>query len=116
MVLYLGLDLGTSGLKGVLIDQDQSVVGHSTATLNVQRPHSGWSEQQPTDCVGSKREMKSQADGQEESPEGRHHRAALFRNERSDQARPVHGDEEAADEDECYRRDGHGWVFLEGRL
>lgn len=49
--MYLGLDLGTSGLKGVLIDQNQSVVGHSTAALNVQRPHSGWSEQQPADWL-----------------------------------------------------------------
>lgn len=45
--MYLGLDLGTSGLKGVLIDADQAVIGQATATLSVDRPQSGWSEQSP---------------------------------------------------------------------
>ncbi len=31
--MYLGLDLGTSGLKGLLIDDDQRVVAEATAPL-----------------------------------------------------------------------------------
>ncbi|KFE33924.1 xylulokinase [Thioclava atlantica] len=45
--MYLGLDLGTSGLKGILIDDDQRVLAEATAPLSVSRPHEGWSEQAP---------------------------------------------------------------------
>ncbi|MBK3426005.1 FGGY family carbohydrate kinase, partial [Methylobacterium ajmalii] len=45
--MYLGLDLGTSGLKAVLVDEAQRVVGSATAPLTVSRPHPGWSEQDP---------------------------------------------------------------------
>ncbi|MFM7442748.1 MAG: FGGY family carbohydrate kinase, partial [Tabrizicola sp.] len=43
--MYIGLDLGTSGLKGVLIDDKQGVLAEASAPLTVQRPHEGWSEQ-----------------------------------------------------------------------
>lgn len=49
--MYLGLDLGTSGLKGVVIDDAQTIVAEATATLNVSRPHEGWSEQSPADWI-----------------------------------------------------------------
>src|SRR6056297_1325149 len=49
--MYLGLDLGTSGLKGLLVDETQKVVGEATAPLEVSRPHGGWSEQDPADWV-----------------------------------------------------------------
>ena len=45
--MYLGLDLGTSGVKAMLIDGDQRVVGVGNGTLDVSRPHPGWSEQDP---------------------------------------------------------------------
>lgn len=49
--MYLGLDLGTSGLKGILIDADQNIVAEATAPLTVQRPHDGWSEQAPDSWI-----------------------------------------------------------------
>ena len=49
--MYIGLDLGTSGLKGVLIGEDQSVLAEATAPLTVQRPAEGWSEQAPSDWI-----------------------------------------------------------------
>ena len=49
--MYLGLDLGTSGLKGILIDDEQSVVADATAPLSVSRPQSGWSEQNPKEWI-----------------------------------------------------------------
>ncbi|MFK7868420.1 MAG: xylulokinase [Roseobacter sp.] len=49
--MYLGLDLGTSGLKAVLIDEDQNLLDEATAPLSVQRPHRGWSEQNPADWL-----------------------------------------------------------------
>lgn len=49
--MYLGIDLGTSGVKVLLIDDAQRVVGSSTAALTVSRPRSGWSEQDPFSWV-----------------------------------------------------------------
>jgi xylulokinase len=49
--MYIGLDLGTSGLKGILIGEDQTILAEATAPLTVQRPHEGWSEQAPTDWI-----------------------------------------------------------------
>lgn len=51
--MYLGLDLGTSGLKGVLIDGDQRALAQADAPLRVQRPHPGWSEQLPADWIAA---------------------------------------------------------------
>lgn len=51
--MYIGLDLGTSGLKGVLIGGDQTVVAEATAPLEVSRPHPGWSEQAPAHWIAA---------------------------------------------------------------
>ena len=45
--MFLGLDLGTSGLKALVIDDAQRVVAQASASLEVSRPQSGWSEQDP---------------------------------------------------------------------
>ena len=49
--MYLGLDLGTSGLKGIVVDEAQKIVAEATAPLTVSRPHEGWSEQSPADWI-----------------------------------------------------------------
>ena len=49
--MYLGLDLGTSGVKALLIDSGQKVIGSGHGTLDVSRPHPGWSEQDPAHWV-----------------------------------------------------------------
>jgi xylulokinase len=49
--MYLGLDLGTSGVKAMLVDGDQKIIGAGHGTLDVSRPHSGWSEQAPADWI-----------------------------------------------------------------
>jgi xylulokinase len=51
--MYLGLDLGTSGLKGLLIDDAQRVLAEASAPLAVSRPAEGWSEQAPADWIGA---------------------------------------------------------------
>jgi xylulokinase len=53
MMSYLGLDLGTSGLKAVLIDAEQRLIGQATASLTVSRPQPGWSEQAPADWIAA---------------------------------------------------------------
>ena len=45
--MFLGLDLGTSAVKALLADADGNVVASRSAPLTVERPHQGWSEQDP---------------------------------------------------------------------
>ncbi|MBO9579286.1 MAG: xylulokinase [Sphingobium sp.] len=45
--MFLGIDIGTSGVKAVVIDHHGVVVGQGTAALTVQRPQPLWSEQDP---------------------------------------------------------------------
>lgn len=45
----LGIDLGTSELKAVLLDADGHVLASSGAKLTVSRRQAGWSEQEPED-------------------------------------------------------------------
>ncbi len=54
--MYLGLDLGTSGVKALLIDGEQRIVASATGALDVSRPHSGWSEQDAADWIRATRE------------------------------------------------------------
>ena len=51
--MYIGLDLGTSGLKGILMTEDQAVLAEASAPLTVQRPHPGWSEQSAADWIAA---------------------------------------------------------------
>lgn len=48
---YLGIDLGTSGVKALLIDDSQQIIASADGPLSVSRPHSGWSEQKPADWI-----------------------------------------------------------------
>lgn len=45
--MYLGIDLGTTGVKIVLINQEQTLIDTVTEPLTVSRPHPLWSEQDP---------------------------------------------------------------------
>lgn len=49
MSTYLGLDVGTSSVKAVLIDDNQTVIDVASAPLTLSRPRPGWSEQTPRD-------------------------------------------------------------------
>lgn len=51
--MYIGLDLGTSGLKGVVIGEGQQLLAEASAPLTVQRPAEGWSEQSPADWIAA---------------------------------------------------------------
>jgi xylulokinase len=48
---FLGLDIGTSSIKALLVDADQRVVAEASTPLSVSRPHPLWSEQDPGDWV-----------------------------------------------------------------
>ncbi len=49
--MYLGLDLGTSGIKALLLNDQQRVVDSVTTSLSLSRLHNGWSEQNPQDWI-----------------------------------------------------------------
>jgi xylulokinase len=45
--VYLGIDIGTSSVKAVLLDERGASVGHTSVPLEVSRPQPGFSEQDP---------------------------------------------------------------------
>jgi xylulokinase len=47
--VYLGIDIGTSGVKAILMDGKGAVVDSANAPLSVSRSHDLWSEQDPAD-------------------------------------------------------------------
>ena len=49
MMLYIGIDLGTSACKLLLVDQDGLVLNEVTKEYPLSFPHPGWSEQNPED-------------------------------------------------------------------
>lgn len=51
--MFLGLDLGTSGVKALLIDDAQRSVAAGRAGLTVSRRFDGWSEQEPEHWIAA---------------------------------------------------------------
>ena len=60
---FLGIDLGTSGLRALLVDEAGAPIGATERHYDVSHPHSGWSEQDPADWItaleGAVGELKS---------------------------------------------------------
>ncbi len=53
--MYLGIDLGTSGVKALMIDEQQNVISAASAPLQVDHLHDGWSEQDPQSWIDATR-------------------------------------------------------------
>ncbi len=51
--MYLGLDLGTSSLKALLIDESGRAVASASANITGSRPKPGYSEQNPADWIAA---------------------------------------------------------------
>ena len=58
--MYLGIYLGTSSIKCLIIDDGQKVLNSSSAEFSLSTPQNGWAEQDPllwiqglTDCLNS---------------------------------------------------------------
>lgn len=45
----IGIDVGTSSVKGVAVDEAGAVIAEAERPLPISRPHPGWSEQDPED-------------------------------------------------------------------
>ena len=67
MNYYVGIDLGTSSVKALLLSGDGEVVASVTKEYPLYFPHNGWSEQNPEDwynqTVASLKELLSGVDG-----------------------------------------------------
>lgn len=50
---YLGIDLGTSGLRALLVDEEGTTLGATERHYEARRPHPGWSEQDPADWINA---------------------------------------------------------------
>lgn len=46
---FLGIDIGTSAVKAVLVDEHQAIVAQASAPVATQQPRPSWSEQNPED-------------------------------------------------------------------
>lgn len=51
--MYIGLDLGTSGLKAIVMTDAQIVLAESHVALTNERPFDGWSEQDPASWIAA---------------------------------------------------------------
>ena len=56
--MYLGIDLGTSSMKCLVIGEDQEII-HSVSSEDIplSNPQSGWSEQDPSSWIIALRSM-----------------------------------------------------------
>lgn len=50
---FLGIDLGTSGLRVLLVDADGRPIGATERHYVLEHPHPGWSEQDPADWIAA---------------------------------------------------------------
>ena len=49
MNYLIGIDIGTSGTKSILMDEDGCVIASATAEYPLYQPQNGWAEQDPED-------------------------------------------------------------------
>ena len=45
--MFIGIDLGTSSIKTILIDENQKIIGNASISLNLSNPQPGFYEQEP---------------------------------------------------------------------
>ena len=51
--MFIGIDLGTSSVKIILVDHDQNILATSNSSLTVQNPMDGYSEQNPKEWINA---------------------------------------------------------------
>ena len=68
---YIGIDLGTSSLKGILVDKKGDVLRSFSEEYPVYYPHEGWSEQNPEDWfMAAVKVIRKLSDGYEKEIKG----------------------------------------------
>ena len=63
-IVYLGLDIGTSGVKAVVLDSAGKMVAQASASLPISRPEASWSEQNASDWWAATNKAVSNLDSQ----------------------------------------------------
>jgi xylulokinase len=53
METFLGIDVGTSSIKAILVDADHSLIADASSPLQISRPRPLWSEQDPADWIAA---------------------------------------------------------------
>ena len=51
--MFIGIDLGTSSVKMILIDHKQNILATSNSSLTVQSPKDGYNEQNPQEWINA---------------------------------------------------------------
>ena len=51
--MFIGIDLGTSSVKTILIDSNQNIIASANSSLTVQSPKDGYNEQNPQEWVNA---------------------------------------------------------------
>lgn len=62
--MYLGVDIGTSAVKAVVVDDMGEILAQSSAPLSISRPHELWSEQEPGDWWAATNQAISSLSGE----------------------------------------------------
>lgn len=57
---YIGIDLGTSGIKLLLVNAEGEILNETSRTYPVFHPQSGWSEQNPADWLSAAKDGLSE--------------------------------------------------------
>ncbi len=71
MNYYIGIDLGTSSLKGILTDRAGTIIKEASSAYEVLTPHEGWTEQDPSEWLRAAKEViKELARGCEDNVRG----------------------------------------------
>ena len=66
-MFYIGIDLGTSSLKGILVSKTGGIIKESTKFYDVSYPQDKWSEQNPADWINAmKLALKELSEGIED--------------------------------------------------
>ncbi len=51
--MFIGIDLGTSSVKVILVDYDQNIIAKSSSNLNILNPKDGFNEQNPDEWINA---------------------------------------------------------------
>ena len=57
--MFIGIDLGTSSVKMIIVDHDQNILATADSPVSVQNPKDGYSEQNPEEWINATLECLS---------------------------------------------------------